>query len=501
MQRRRFRTWALMLAAIAGVALVHSSPASAQDDLAAAVADQKVALDTVWVMVAAFLVFFMQAGFAYVEGGLTRAKNTNNIMMKNLGDFALATLGFWICGFAIMFGDGDDYGIMGLKGWFLLGDDNSPATDAYAGVYGSISWSGVPLAAKFMFQLVFAGTAATIVSGAMAERTKFQSYLLYSFVISALIYPIVGHWIWGGGWLASLGMWDFAGSTVVHSTGAWLALMGALFLGPRIGKYARDGKVKAIPGHSMPMAALGVFILWLGWFGFNPGSTMAATPDIGHIALTTNMAAVTGAVGAMVLSWLLFKKADISMTLNGVLAGLVAITAPCAFVAPWSAAVIGLAAGLLVVGSILFFDKVGVDDPVGAVSVHGICGALGTLALGLFAEDRFAPETTGNGLLFGGSASLLLHQAIGVAAVFGFCVVSGTILFGGIKLILGLRVSAEEEVRGLDIGEHGSEAYPDFTPAVSAQVPYEEYPMAAKKVVARSSHAPIAAAEPAGVAR
>jgi Amt family ammonium transporter len=480
MQRRRNRTLLLALGAITGLGLALAPPAMAQEeDLASVVAGQKVALDTMWVMLAAFLVFFMQAGFAYVEGGLTRSKNTNNIMMKNLGDFALATLGFWIFGFAIMFGDGN--GLFGYSGWLLQGADNSPAIDDYEGVYGSISWSGVPLAAKFMFQLVFAGTAATIVSGAMAERTKFHSYMIYSFFISAFIYPVVGHWIWGGGWLAGLGMWDFAGSTVVHSTGAWLALMGALFIGPRIGKYTKDGKVNPIPGHSIPMAALGVFILWLGWFGFNPGSTMAATPDIAHIALTTNLAAVTGAVGAMVLSWALFKKADISMTLNGVLAGLVAITAPCAFVAPWASALIGLMAGLLVVLAILFFDRVGVDDPVGAISVHGVCGAFGTIALGLFAQDRFAPGTTGDGLLFGGGAGLLINQLIGVAAVFGFCVVAGGLLFGAIKLTMGLRVSADEEVNGLDIGEHGMEAYPDFAPIVRASVPYEEYPMAARK--------------------
>ncbi|MEW4568233.1 ammonium transporter [Tautonia sp. JC769] len=494
MQRRGNRTLFKALAVTAGLLLALAPPAMAQEeDLATVVANQQVALDTLWVMLAAFLVFFMQAGFAYVEGGLSRAKNTNNIMMKNLGDFALATLGFWIFGFAIMFGDGN--GLFGTQGWLLSGADNSPALDGegYEGVYGSIAWSGVPLAAKFVFQLVFAGTAATIVSGAMAERTQFHSYLIYSFIISAFIYPVVGHWIWGGGWLAGLGMWDFAGSTVVHSTGAWLAMMGALFLGPRIGKFTKDGKVNPIPGHSIPMAALGVFILWLGWFGFNPGSTMAATPDIAHIALTTNMAAVTGAIGAMVLSWMLFKKADISMTFNGVLAGLVAITAPCAFVAPWSAALIGLAAGFLVVGSILFFDKVRIDDPVGAISVHGVCGAMGTIALGLFAEDRFQPETTGDGLFFGGGAGLLINQLIGVAAVFAFCVTTGAILFGAIKLTLGLRVSAEEEVRGLDIGEHGSEAYPDFAPTVKASVPYEEYPMAARKASSRvAPAAPVA---------
>ncbi|MDW8290792.1 MAG: ammonium transporter, partial [Armatimonadota bacterium] len=288
-------------------------------------ANHKMLLDTLWVMVAAFLVFWMQAGFAYVEGGLTRAKNTNNIMMKNLMDFAIGSVAFWAVGFAFMFGDGNPF--IGLSGWFLSGPDNSPATgDAYQGVYSALNWTGVPLFAKFMFQLVFAATAATIVSGAMAERTKFSTYLIYSFVVSAFIYPVVGHWVWGGGWLAKLGMWDFAGSTVVHSTGGWLALVGTIMLGPRIGKYSREGKPLAIPGHSLPMAALGVFILWLGWFGFNPGSTMAADASIGMIALNTNIAAAVAAIAAMFTSWKLLKKPDPSMSLNGALAGLVAIT-------------------------------------------------------------------------------------------------------------------------------------------------------------------------------
>jgi Amt family ammonium transporter len=252
----------------------------------------------------------------------------------------------------------------------------------------------------------------------MAERTKFSAYLIYSFVVSAFIYPVVGHWIWGGGWLAKLGMWDFAGSTVVHSTGGWLALIGAIMLGPRIGKYSREGKPQAIPGHSLPMAALGVFILWLGWFGFNPGSTMAADASIAQIATTTNLAAAMGAIGALIASWLSLKKPDVSMTLNGVLAGLVAITAPCAFVSPLSAAIIGLAAGVVVVFSVILLDRAKVDDPVGAVSVHGVCGALGTIALGLFAQEGYAPaNTTGNGLLFGGGFQLLLAQTIGVVAV------------------------------------------------------------------------------------
>ncbi len=431
--------------------------------------NHKMLLDTLWVMVAAFLVFWMQAGFAYVEGGLTRAKNTNNIMMKNLMDFSIGSVAFWAVGFAFMFGDGN--GFIGLSGWFLTGADNSPATgDAYQGVYSALNWTGVPLFAKFMFQLVFAATAATIVSGAMAERTKFSTYLIYSFVVTAFIYPVVGHWVWGGGWLAQLGMWDFAGSTVVHSTGGWLALIGTIMLGPRIGKYSREGKPLAIPGHSLPMAALGVFILWLGWFGFNPGSTMAADASIGQIALTTNLAAATGAIGALITSWILLKKPDVSMTLNGALAGLVAITAPCAFVSPLSAAIIGLLGGIVVVVSVLLLDRARVDDPVGAVSVHGVCGALGTLALGLFAQEGYAPAgTTGNGLLFGGGLKLLTAQAIGVVSVLGWCVVTGLLLFGLLKLTVGIRVSAEEEIAGLDIGEHGISAYPDFVLATPGQ--------------------------------
>jgi ammonium transporter, Amt family len=464
----------------AEAAAVAPAAAPVPVDVAATLASHKVLLDTMWVLLTAFLVFWMQAGFAYVEGGLTRAKNTNNIMMKNLMDFCIGTVAFWAFGFGLMFGDGNPF--VGLTGWFLQGADNSPAQgDAYAGAYGALSWTGVPLFAKFMFQLVFAGTSATIVSGAMAERTKFPAYLVYSFVISALIYPIVGHWIWGGGWLAQLGMIDFAGSSVVHSTGGWMALVGAFMLGPRIGKYTGEKQSIGIPGHSLPMTTLGVFILWLGWFGFNPGSTMAADVSIAQIAMTTNMAAATGAIGAMVTSWAMFKKADVSMTLNGVLAGLVAITASCAFVSPLSAAIIGVLAGVVVVLAVWFIDNRGVDDPVGAISVHGVCGVLGTLCVGLFAQESYAPkDTTGNGLFFGGGASLLIAQLIGVVAVLGWCLVMGFLLFGAIRRTIGLRVTPEEELAGLDLGEHGSEAYPDFAMAVHAPAPYESYPSAVR---------------------
>lgn len=420
-------------------------------------------LNTIWVLVTAFLVFWMQAGFAYVEAGFTRAKNSNNILMKNLMDFALGTFAFWAIGFGLMFGAGN--GFVGWTGFFLN------ATDANMNeVYPGIAWANVPLYAKFIFQLVFAGTAATIVSGAMAERTKYNAYLVYSFIISALFYPVVGHWIWGGGWLAAgfgdltggKGVWDFAGSTVVHSVGGWFALAGALVLGPRIGKYSADGKPRAIPGHSVPMAALGVFILWLGWFGFNPGSTMTADLSMAYIAVTTNFAAAAGAIAAMLTSLIMFKVYDISMTLNGCLAGLVGITAGCAFVSPMGAIIIGAASGVLVVLSVVFIDKLGIDDPVGAVSVHGVCGFFGTLCVGLFATEAFAPAaTTGNGLLYGGGAGLLIAQLIGTLSVFAWSFGMGLVMFLGLKYTMGLRVSAEEEEEGLDLSEHGIGAYPD----------------------------------------
>ena len=419
---------------------------------AEAISAKGVALDTVWVLIAGVLVMFMQAGFALLETGFTRSKNAVNILMKNLMDFSFGTLSYWIVGFGIMFGAGNLF--FGTSGFFL--------NDA-GGTFDSLSWSSVPLECKYFFQLVFAATAATIVSGAMAERTRFIAYIFYSIIITAFIYPIVGHWIWGGGWLAEMGMWDFAGSTVVHSTGGWLALTGAVMLGPRIGKYNRDGSPNLIAGHSMPLATLGVFILWFGWFGFNPGSTMGAVTDIAHIATTTNLAAAAGAVAAMLTSWWMFKKPDISMALNGVIAGLVAITAPCAFVSGGSAIWVGMIAGVLVVLSVVFLDKVlRIDDPVGAVSAHAVCGSWGTLAVGLFSQDIFSPGTTGDGLLFGGGWKLLGAQALGVVSVFAWCMVTGFVLFYVIKHLVGLRVSRDEELRGLDIDEHGMEAYSGF---------------------------------------
>ncbi|MFN7169612.1 MAG: ammonium transporter, partial [Candidatus Omnitrophota bacterium] len=380
--------------------------------------DTKIILDTIWVLVTAMLVFFMNLGFAMVEAGFQQAKNCVNILSKNFIVFAISTLAFWILGWGLMFGDGNP--LFGTKGlFFLSGQDNSPAIgNAYQGVYSAISWTGVPLLAKFFFQLVFAGTAATIVSGSVGGRIKYLSFILFSFVLVGLIYPVVGHWIWGGGWLQKLGMFDFAGSTVVHSVGGWAALAGAIFLGPRFGKYCKDGSINPIPGHNLSLATIGTFVLWLGWFGFNPGSTMAADfGAISRICVTTNSAAAAAIVSATVFSWILLGKPDLGMTLNGCLAGLVAITAPCAFVSVASSLIIGSIAGILVVLAVIGFDKVKVDDPVGATAVHLINGVFGTLCVGLFAQDSIMPGTTGNGLFFGGGLKLLSAQLIGVISV------------------------------------------------------------------------------------
>ncbi|NOY58076.1 MAG: ammonium transporter [Calditrichaeota bacterium] len=400
-------------------------------------------LNVVWTAVAAFLVFFMQAGFAMVESGFTRAKNTVNIMMKNLMDFSFGTVSFFLIGFGLMFGVTN--GLFGTTHFAMSGTN----------VLGA-DWNWTFL----IFQTVFAGTAATIVSGAMAERTKFAGYLTYSVFICAIIYPIFGSWAWGslldgGGWLENLGFQDFAGSTVVHSIGGWLALAGAIVLGPRIGKYGPDGKPRAIPGHNIAIASLGVFILWFGWFGFNPGSTTFGDGNIGRIAVTTNMAAAAGAIAALFTSWIIYKKPDGSMALNGTLAGLVAITAPCATVSPIGALFIGLIAGILVVLSVIFIDHVlKVDDPVGAVSVHGVTGAFGTLSVGLFNVE--------GGLFYGGGFKLLGIQAIGVLTGFVWAFGLGLLLFYIIKKTVGLRVTEDEELMGLDIGEHGMEAYSGF---------------------------------------
>ena len=424
--------------------------------------EYNVVLDTLWVLFTAMLVFFMNLGFGMVESGFARSKNAVNILSKNFIVFAVSSLAFWSIGWGLMFSDGNDF--LGLSGLFgLSGADNSPATgDAYSGVYSSIGWAGVPLLAKFFFQLVFAGTAATIVSGAVAERIKYISFIVFSFVLVAFLYPVTGHWIWGGGWLANLGMWDFAGSTVVHSVGGWAALTGAIILGPRIGKY-KDGKIFPIPGHNMTSATLGALVLWLGWFGFNPGSTMAADPEsIARICITTNSAAIAGILSSTAVAWIVIGKPDLSMTINGCLAGLVAITAPCAFVSVGSSLIIGAVAGAIVVFAVIGFDKIKVDDPVGAISVHLVNGIFGTLALGLFAQDVFMPGTTGDGLFFGGGFNLLGSQLIGIAAVGAFTFTVSSLVWIIIKKTIGIRVLEAEEFEGLDIGEHGMESYPDF---------------------------------------
>ncbi|MFZ1289269.1 MAG: ammonium transporter [Melioribacteraceae bacterium] len=424
--------------------------------------ENKVILDTIWVLITGMLIFFMNLGFAMVESGFARSKNAVNILSKNFIVFAVSSLAFWAIGWGIMFGNGNDF--FGLSGIFgLNGADNSPATgDAYQGVYSAMSWATVPLLAKFFFQLVFAGTAATIVSGAVAERIKYLSFIVFSFVLVAFLYPVTGHWIWGGGWLAKLGFWDFAGSTVVHSVGGWAALAGVLVLGPRIGKYS-GGKIHAIPGHNMTSATIGVMVLWLGWFGFNPGSTMAADPEaISRIIITTNSAAIAGILVSTAVAWIVLGKPDLSMTINGCLAGLVAVTAPCAYISVESSLLIGAIAGGLVVYAVIFFDKMKLDDPVGALAVHLANGVFGTLAVGLFAEDRFMPNTTGNGLLFGGGFTLFGNQIIGVLAVGAFTFGVSFIVWQIIKTTMGIRVGEVEEMEGLDIGEHGIEAYPDF---------------------------------------
>ncbi|UCF36350.1 MAG: ammonium transporter [Acidobacteriota bacterium] len=422
--------------------------------------ETKVALDTLWVVLAACLVFFMNAGFGMLETGFCRAKNAVNILAKNFVVFSVSAIAFWAVGFALMFGDGNF--LFGTSGWFLVGPDNSPMTDqGYTGVFSSLAWAGVPLTAKFFFQLAFAATAATIVSGAVAERIKFGVFIVFSFLLVAFVYPIGGHWVWGGGWLSELGFADFAGSTVVHSVGGWAALMGAIFLGAREGKFAPDGTPRALPGHNLSFATLGTFILWLGWFGFNAGSTMAADPEaISVISVNTLMAAASGCLMATITAWLVLGKPDLSMILNGTLAGLVAITAPCDSVSIASSVLIGMIGGALVVFAVLFFDWIRVDDPVGAISVHLVNGVWGTLAVGLFAS--------GSGLFVGGGFRQFFVQLAGIITI-GLLVVAFSSMFWlGLKLLVGIRVSAAEEREGLDLGEHGMEAYPGF-----AQMPAE----------------------------
>ena len=399
-----------------------------------------ISLDTVWMLLAAMLVFWMQPGFALCEAGFTRSKNTVNILMKNFVDFMLGSLLFFFVGFGFMFGS-EGAGFIGAPNW------------------GDLSFykGELPVEGFLIFETVFCATAATIVSGAMAERTKFSMYLIYSAVISLFVYPIEGHWTWGGGWLSQLGFHDFAGSAIVHSVGGVLALTGALALGPRRGKYGKDGKSRAIPGHNLALAALGVFILWLGWFGFNPGSQLAASGEvnrlaISHVFLTTNLAAVAGGVATMFVTWFKYGKPSLSLTLNGILAGLVGITAGCDVVSPCGAVVIGLLCGIVLVYAIEFIDhKLHIDDPVGASSVHGVCGILGTVLTGVLATD--------GGLLYGGGWHFLGGQCLGIAVIDLWAAVCGVLLFFGIKKAHGLRVEARVEDEGLDIYEHGESCY------------------------------------------
>ena len=416
------------------------------------VADLSLSVDTVWMLLAAMLVFFMQPGFALCEAGFTRSKNTANILFKNFVDFMFGSILFWLLGFGFMFGSNGE-GFIGMPH------------------FGDISFyeSDLPVEGFLVFQTVFCATAATIVSGAMAERTKFSMYCIYSLFISLIIYPISGHWTWGGGWLMNgdetsfmmttfgATFHDFAGSAIVHSVGGVLAFVGAIALGPRLGKYGKDGKSRAIPGHNLLTAALGVFILWFGWFGFNPGSQLAASGEvnrvaISHVFLTTNLAAAAGGIGTMFTSWIKYGKPSFSLTLNGVLAGLVAITAGCDLVSPLGASIIGLVAGIILVFSIEFIDaKLHVDDPVGASSVHGVCGIFGTIATGLFALD--------GGAFYGGGWGFFGAQCLGVLAIDSWAAAAGVVLFFGIKKIAGLRVDKRIEEEGLDIYEHGESCF------------------------------------------
>ena len=418
-------------------------------------------VDTLWVFLCAILVFFMNLGFATVEAGFARSKNTVNILSKNFIVFAVSSLGFMLLGWGLMFGG--DNPIVGTENlWILGGTDLS--------VYDDTLTSSVPFWGKFFFQLVFCGTAATIVSGVVAERVKYISFIIFSFVLTLLIYPIVGHWIWGGGWLADLGFQDFAGDTAVHSVGGWAALAGAMLLGPRIGKYDKNKRPRAIPGHSMSLAVIGLFVLWLGWFGFNPGSTMSFQnpSDVMHILMTTNSSAIAAVMTSTITAWIFIGKPDLGMTINGCLAGLVGVTASCAYVTVGASLLIGAIAGIIVVFAVMFFDRIGIDDPVGATSVHLCCGVFGTICVGLFAKEGVTSLSTKNGLFYGGGFGLLGVQLLGIVAVGAFVFAASMLVWFVLKKTVGIRVPAEEEIAGLDIGEHGNRAYPDFAPAVDS---------------------------------
>lgn len=435
------KSFILLLLGLASIIVPETCFAEESADYAS-----RVGVDALWVMIAAFMVFIMQAGFGMLEAGLIRTKNTCNVLMNNFLDFCMACMGFFMFGYAIMFGSGN--GFMGLQGWFLVG------ADAHVG--------DLPLYANWLFHAVFCGAAATIVAGGVAERMKFKTYLIYSFIISASVYPFIGHWVWGGGWLANLNFADFAGSTVVHAVGGTAALAGTLVLGPRIGKYNKDGSANAIEGHSMSLASLGTLILWFAWFGFNAGSTLSVGDGslIAQVAVNTTIAAAAGALAGMFYAWRKCGKPDLTMTMNGALAGLVAITAPCAYVYPGEAIIIGALGGVLVVIATLFLDKIRIDDPVGAVPVHLFNGIWGTLAVGIFGHKALG--LANNGLIHGGGFSQLKIQALGVFTVIAFVFVVMYMVFKVIDKLVGLRVSREEELKGLDITQHGMESYAGF---------------------------------------
>ena len=452
----------------AGVVLLDTAPALAQDG---GLSPESVVLDNLWVLIAGVLVFIMQAGFGMVEAGMTRAKNVGNIMAKNIADVCVGALAFFAVGYGIAYGS-DAGSLLGTDAFFLAGAETEFSAEG-----------GLSIFTDFFFQVVFAATAVTIASGAMAERTKMSAYLVFSFFMTALIYPVVVHGFWSGeGLIADLAIGDakfgdFAGSTIVHSTGGWAAMMGAIFLGPRIGKYGRDGKPRTMPGHSVAFVVVGVLILWFGWFGFNGGSELAADAVVMRVAVTTMLAAAAGAAATGAIVWLRTGHLDVAMTANGVLAGLVGITAGTAAMTPAGAVVTGALAGVVVVASIAFFDRVGIDDPVGAISVHGVCGLWGTLAVGLFARypDGFV-ATERAGLFYGGGIDQLVVQFLGAAMVFVWVAASTGILFAVIKRTVGLRVSRQAEISGLDIFEHGQPGYaldakparsPEFAAAVS----------------------------------
>jgi ammonium transporter, Amt family len=439
-------TWLACIPLVAIISIVWNTAAVAQDKPLTP-EDVQGALNATWVLIAAILVIFMNAGFAMLETGFCRQKNAVNVLAKNLIVFALASIAYWAIGFSLMFGSQSN-SFFGLGGWFLSSDN--------PGAYGLKPFpEGLPIAVFFLFQVAFAGTSATIVSGAVAERIKFVDFLIFSLLLTGIAYPITGHWIWAvdSGWLNKYGFLDFAGSTVVHSVGGWAALVGAFLLGAREGKY-HNGRVNAIPGHNMSIATLGCLILWIGWFGFNPGSQLAADNQIGYIAVTTNLAGAAGGIVATMTSWAKDGKPDLSMIINGILAGLVGVTAGCNGVSYVGAVIIGAIAGILVVFAVSFFDAIKIDDPVGATSVHLVCGIWGTLAVGLFNTEK--------GLFYGGGFDQLIKQIVGILAVAAFTIAFSLAAWLIIKAVLGMRVSKEEELNGLDIGEHGMEAYSGF---------------------------------------